>query len=169
MKTKMKKTLFCVVMLLFAAVSNAQSSGDMGVGVNLNYGTGSDYNSFGLGAKYQYFFIDNLCVEANGNYFFKKDYIDMWDINANFQYHFNLGEKFSIYPLAGVGLVGIKVSADLGEGFNLSVSEKKFGVNVGAGVRWMVSSNISLNAEAKYQIVSDWNRTVITIGAAYNF
>lgn len=50
-----------------------------------------------------------------------------------------------------------------------STSETKFGFNAGAGIEYFISENFKINFEAKYQYVKDFDRPVLTIGAAYVF
>lgn len=160
----MKRMVMVVVMALSAAFLFAQEKGDMGAGVNLSYGTKDGFSNFGIGAKYQYNILDNLRIEPSANYFLKKDYVSMWDINANMHYLFSLGESFRLYPLAGVALVGVKV----GEG-EYSASDSKFGFNIGGGAEYLLTEQFALNLEIKYQIVSDFDRPIFSLGAAYKF
>ena len=157
----MKKILMITCMMLMGMAAFAQQ-GSTWVGVNANYGMHSDYKNFGVGAKVQYEFIDNVRAEASGNYFFKKDYCTMWDVNLNLHYLIPVGGA-KIYPLAGLSLLGTKV--DLGQ-FG-SASDSDFGLNLGAGVEFPLSDGIKLNFEGKYQIVKDWNRPVISAGIAF--
>ena len=153
-----------VVMALSTVFLFAQEKGDMGVGVNLSYGTKSGFSNFGIGAKFQYNIIDNLRIEPSATYFLKKDNVSMYDINANVHYLFGISDSFRLYPLAGVCLLG--TSVDWG---GESASASDFGFNLGGGAEYMLTETFSLNFEIKYQIVSDWNRPVFSIGAAYKF
>ena len=151
--------------LALASTSLFAQKGTFSLGYNLNFGLHSDYKNVGLGAKMQYEFVDNFRGEASFNYFFKKDGCTMWDVNLNAHYLIHLGKakKWTIYPLAGVTLLGTKVDFLGG-----TVDNTKFGGNVGAGVEYPVVDGIKVNAEAKYQIVKNWNRPVITIGMTFD-
>lgn len=159
----MKRMAMVVVMALSTAFLFAQEKGDMGAGVNLSYGTKDGFSNFGIGAKFQYNILDNLRIEPSATYFLKKDYVSMWDVNANVHYLFGLGEKFNLYPLAGLAFVGWK----FGDGD--SVSDTKFGFNIGAGGEYLLTEKFALNLEIKYQIVSDLDRPIFSLGAAYKF
>lgn len=50
-----------------------------------------------------------------------------------------------------------------------STSETKFGFNAGAGIEYNLSENFKINFEAKYQYVKNYDRPVLSIGAAYCF
>lgn len=168
----MKKFLLVAIMAVVGlGVSSAQTQkGDLAAGINLNYGIKSDWNNFGLGAKFQWSITDALRLEPSFNYFFKKDWISSWDLNVNLHYVFNLS-KFEVYPLAGISLVGITASTpDLGWGLgSYSASETKFGFNVGAGAQYWVTSKIGVNLDLKYQYVAHWDGFVIGLGGTYKF
>ena len=171
-RTISRKVLFLMLTLFTAFAIQAQEKGDMVAGLNLSYGTKSSYSNFGVGAKFQYSFTDALRIEPSATYFFKKDYVSMWDINVNLHYLFHVADKFAFYPLAGVSLLGAK--ADLGDslkeyGVKASASETKFGANLGAGAQYWLTDNFALAFEIQYQLVSDYDRPVFTLGAAYKF
>lgn len=50
-----------------------------------------------------------------------------------------------------------------------SSSESKIGFNVGAGVEYDLSKNLTIFAEGRYQIVSDFDQAVIAAGLSYKF
>jgi outer membrane protein X len=46
-------------------------------------------------------------------------------------------------------------------------SNSDLGVNVGGGIEFPITDVIKINAEAKYQIVDDWDRPVVSVGIAF--
>lgn len=164
-----KKVMFMLIATFIACSANAQEKGDMAAGVNLSYGTKNGFSNFGIGAKFQYSFTDNFRIEPSATYFLKKDFVSMWDINANVHYLFHVADKFTVYPLAGFAFVGWK--ADIGDitGYEASASETKFGFNLGGGAQYWLSASLGLNLEIKYQIVSNLDRPIFSLGAAYKF
>lgn len=171
----MKKFLLIALMVVMGMSVQAQSvKGDMAAGVNVAYGTKDGFSNFGIGAKFQYNFTDALRIEPSATYFFEKDYTKMWDVNVNIHYLFNVVEKLSLYPLAGVSLVGAKAEIDGFEygGYEIegaSASETKFGANLGAGAQYWLTESFALNFEAKYQLVSDFDRPVFSLGGVFKF
>ena len=157
----MFKTWLILFMMLISTAMFAQQ-GSTYVGAIVNYGLHKNYKNFGIGAKVQYEFIDNFRAEASGNYFFKKDYCTMWDVNLNAHYLIPVADKLTVYPLAGLTLLGYKV-----EVLNVSTSDSDFGFNVGAGIEYPITETIKLNFEAKYQYVKDYDRPVISAGIAF--
>ena len=71
----MKKilTLVCALMLGMGLGQAQVHQGETAAGVNLLYG--SEIESLGIGAKFQYTFINNVRGEVGFNYFFKKDFV----------------------------------------------------------------------------------------------
>lgn len=139
----MKKLMLMAVMMLMSIGAFAQA-GKMAVGTQLGYaGYGDGYNPFGIGAKFQYGLTDAIRGELSYNYWFPKDDLGCWDANLNFHYLVDLADNMKVYPLAGVTLVGFHGDH--------STSDKPIGFNIGAGLQYMVSQDIYLFAEAKYQ------------------
>ncbi|MDL2305962.1 porin family protein [Bacteroides sp. OttesenSCG-928-D19] len=176
----MKKLLLMVVVSLTTMGLFAQKD-SKAVGVNLGYGT--EISNLGLGAKFQYGITDAIRAEASFDYFLKKDFLSMWDLNANVHYLFPVAEKFKVYPLAGLTFTNWKMHGfDLGldygdwgdylddEDFeDDSSSTGKFGINLGAGVEYELTEKLTLSFEAKYQLISDFNQLVFGVGVAYKF
>ena len=170
----MKRLLFVIAIALFVTTANAQDKGDMAVGAQVAFGTGDGFSNIGIGAKFQWNPANRLRLEPSFTYFLKKDLVSMWDISANVHYQFPLGKVVGFYPLAGVGVMGVKVDipeVDLGEygSYGGSASDTKFGVNVGVGADFNLSEKFVVNAEVKYTIVQHWNRLIISAGFAYKF
>lgn len=175
----MKKLLLMTVFALCTLTMHAQTGkGDMAAGLNLSLGTGDSFTNIGIGAKFQWNVINNLRLEPSFNYYFKKDHVSMWDLSANVHYLFGISDKFILYPLAGLGVLGVKASwdnpyGDLLEDWGVepsySSSSTNFAFNIGGGAEYKVTSAISVGLEIKYKIASNWNRALFTLGAAYHF
>lgn len=156
----MKKFLALAIAALIGIASASAQRGQMAVGGNLLYGT--EINSVGLGAKFQYGIIDHLRGEASFNYYFQNKGFRMWDLNANAHYLFDITEKFRAYPLAGLTVVNKSYS-------DVDDSITRFGLNLGGGCEYDVTRNVVLNAEFKYSIVSTIDQAVLSLGAVYKF
>ena len=160
----MKKFLMIAVMML-ASTSMFAEKGDLWAGVSANYALHSDYKNFGVGARLQWEFIDNFRAEPFFNYYFKKDYVSMWEAGLNAQYLINLGQDgFNLYPVVGVGVLGAKLSYS-----SISSSDEKFAANFGLGIEYPFSENFKIFAEGKYRTVKDYNCPVIAAGLAVKF
>ena len=108
--------------------------------------------------------IDRLRLEPSFNFFFKKDFVSMWDFNANVHYQFPVGGKVDLYPLAGLSVLGIKASV-----LGYSASDTEIGLNLGGGVDFDLSERLVLNVEAKYKIGGEWSRFILSAGIGYKF
>ncbi|MBR5029581.1 MAG: porin family protein [Muribaculaceae bacterium] len=156
----MKKFLAFVVVAIMGVSAASAQKGAMAVGGNLLYG--SEINSIGIGAKFQYGILENLRGEASFNYYFQNKGFRMWDLNANAHYLFDIAPKFRAYPLAGLTVVNKSYS-------DVDDSVTRFGLNLGGGCEYDVAPNVVLNAEFKYSIVSTIDQAVFGIGAVYKF
>lgn len=93
------KKLFLTICVVFACFSVSAQKGEHNIGAQVLYGT--DASNFGIGVKYQYNILDNICLEAVGDYYFKSDGFLMFDININGHYLFHFS-KFTLYPFVGI-------------------------------------------------------------------
>ena len=137
----MKKILMIISVMMFSMTSFAQV-GTTSVGVHFDYMIDSPKNP-GIGANVGWEFMDNVRGVAQFDYFFKKDGVSAWNVNVNAEYLFRIADgKFSIYPLAGVNVLGW--SGDIN-------SDSKLGLNIGAGVEVPLASSVSFKAEYVYK------------------
>lgn len=144
----MKKFMMIAAMMLMSIGAFAQQ-GTMAVGANLGYaGYGDGYSPFGIGAKFQYEFIENWRGEFAYNYWFPKDKAGVMDFNLNVQYLFPVAENIKIYPMAGFTL-----GMTHGEAFKeiLDGQEAIPGFNIGIGAEYYLSPELKLNLDVKYQ------------------
>ena len=170
----MKKLLLLVCAAVMSLSASAQA-GDKAVGAQLVFG--SETNSIGVGVKGQYYFTDQIRGEASFDYFLKNKGISMWDINANVHYLFDVANKVKVYPLAGLGYTNWSYTNDvivIEENGNKRTTEFKgsngrLAVNLGGGAEYALTDNVSVNAEAKWQIVNNYNQLVLGVGVAYKF
>jgi len=165
-----KKAAFAIIIAAATIISaSAQQKGDFAFGANAALGSGDQLTNYGIGVKLQYNFTDPLRAEASFTYFLKEKEITMWDASSNLHYLFPVGDKFTVYPLAGLCILNISVDAsDLGYG-DISASESRFGFGLGGGADYKISDKLLLNAEIKYKIVSDMNRLMVSVGFSYIF
>ena len=93
------------------------------------------------------------------NYFFEKNGIDMFDINANAHYLFPMASNVRVYPLAGLTFAR----------WDLGKVTTRLGVNIGGGAEMDITDDLILNFELKYQTVSDLDQAIFNVGVAYIF
>ena len=162
----MKKLLLLVCAAVMSLSASAQA-GDKALGAQLLFG--SKTNNIGLGVKGQYYFTDHIRGEGSFDYFLKNKGISMWDINANVHYLFDVADKFKVYPLAGLGYTNWSYKYEYAGAPVVEGSDGRLAVNLGGGVEYELTKNLNVNAEAKYQIISNYNQLVLGVGVAYKF
>ena len=91
----MKKFILAAAVALFSVVANAQE-GKFAVGAQVLYPT--DVKSLGVGAKASYGFTDAIQGQASFNYFLKKNYTTVWDVNADAHYLLTLATTSRYIP-----------------------------------------------------------------------
>ena len=156
----MKKVFLAMSIALISMSAMAQQSkGDMAAGVKLLYGT--EIENVGLGGRLQYMLTDNLRGEGSFDYFFEKNDLNMWNINANVHYLCPVAESTTIYPVFGLGLCNIYS--------DMVHNSVKLCLNLGAGIQQDVAKDLALDLEAKYQIINHHNQFVASIGCIYKF
>ena len=172
--------MMIAAMMLMTVGAFAQA-GKMGVGANLYYGLATNYKQLGLGAKFQYEFIENFRAEAEGAYFLKKDDCNMYTVNLNFHYLIPVAEDIKVYPIAGLGVLGVKYnySSEVKDAYKALYGEEIsdgtscFAWNLGAGAEYQLSDNLKLDLGVRYQcgkkdgVKNDWE--IINLGIVYQF
>ena len=93
----------------------------------------------------------------------------MWDINANVHYLFNVANKVKVYPLAGIGYTNWSYKYEFPNLPVVEGSDGRLAVNLGGGAEYELTKNLSVNAELKYQIISNYSQLVLGVGVAYKF
>ena len=162
----MKKLLLLVCAAVMSLSASAQA-GDKAVGAQLVFG--SETNSIGFGVKGQYYFTDQIRGEGSFDYFLKNKGISMWDINANVHYLFDVANKVKVYPLAGLGYTNWSYKLEYDNVTLAKGTDGRLAVNLGGGAEYALTDNVSVNAEAKWQIVNNYNQLVLGVGVAYKF
>ncbi|MCR4582957.1 MAG: porin family protein [Prevotella sp.] len=166
-----KLLLIAAVMFGFAANVNAQDTG-FAVGGQVVMGTGSGFTNYGIGVRGQYYFTENFRGEITGDYFFKKDHVTYFDVNAMVHYVFNINDKFSVYPLGGVGLMGASTGDETyssgGSTIHIEGSTStEFIFNLGGGVEYRFADKIRGFVEAKEQF-KDGSRFNLSVGVMFD-
>ena len=172
----MKKLLaiFCAAILGLGTASAQVEKGDFAVGANIVYG--SYIKNIGVGARMQYTPIDHVRGELSMNYFFQKDYVNMWDLNLNAEYLVNLyQQRLYIYPIVGLSFAKATFDADKFlkdhelEGDKAKFNDNAFGLNLGAGVEYKLNEHVGVTFEYRHSIMKDIDQGVVGIGANYKF
>lgn len=162
----MKKLLVLVCAAVMSLSASAQA-GDKALGAQFLFG--SKTNNIGLGVKGQYYFTDQIRGEASFDYFLKNQGVSMWDINANVHYLFDVADKFKVYPVAGLGYTNWSYKYEYAGHTIAEGSDGRIAINLGGGAEYELTKDLSVNAELKYQIISNYNQLLLGVGVAYKF
>lgn len=176
----MKKilTLACVLMMGMGFAQAQVHQGETTVGANLVYG--SEIESLGLGARFQYGVLDQLRAEVGFNYFFEKDHVTWWDVNLNAHYLVGLwNDQLYIYPLAGVNYSMVTAKYDDVKTFDedgtpiiekgYKDEENHIGLNVGGGIEYELNEHWGVNFEYRHTIIRKVDQGVFGLGINYKF
>ena len=114
-------------------------------------------NNAGLGANVGYEFMNNVSGVGQFDYFFKKDGVSAWNVNANVEYLFRIPNSTVIlYPLAGLNVLG----------WTGDTSDSKLGLNIGAGIEVPLNSNLGFKVEYNYKTQYD-GKSTLNIGLIF--
>ena len=165
-----KRVAFVAVAALIVCFSaSAQQQGAVSAGGRLTMGAGDDYANFGVGAMVRYNVAKPLRLEVSGDYFLPNKDISMWDANLNAQWLFPVSERFVLYPLVGVNIMGMTGTAVNKYGFGV---KNGFAPNFGVGADFWLNNKVALNFDAKYRVgfgEFDLDRLCISVGIVFNF
>lgn len=162
----MKKVLFIAICLLTANFAVAQE--DTRIGGYLAYGT--EIESLGIGATAEFPIATNLTIAPSLTYFFPREEngvdFDWFEVNGNVNYYFLDEDGVGVYGIGGLNYSSVKVSGDTGFG-TISVSDGRFGLNLGAGANFKIGGSIIPFAEVRYVII-DQGQLVVQGGVKFN-
>lgn len=163
----MKKLLLLIALAAIFMGTQAQTGSKS---LMLKAGYQTDYKRFGMGLEGRYNVTDNIRIAPDILFFFPKNHTTGLDINVNAHYVLNVQDGFSVYPLAGIGVINNRISSiDLGGGVKTkSFGTTDFGFNLGAGASYDVTSNSYLNFEFKYTF-QDVDCASIMVGYGVRF
>lgn len=152
----MKKLLIAFACVLSAFYANAEK-GDMTIGAHFYDNPKIDGNAVGGGLSFRYSFTDNLRSKISASYLNVSDDSGI-DASLDFQWAFMLGEKFSFYPILGVGFLNCG---------DISSATLLFG----PGAEYHINDHWGIGIEARAQKVfgEDGIGFPITLGATYTF
>lgn len=167
---EMKTFIICVVLIQCLMVQCAMAQ-SYSVGAGLAYG--DDIREPGINFRGYYNLADNrICFGPEFTYFKKRTEnsaseeidISLFEINLNAHYLFEVTHKLGIYPVIGLNYSQEKEDyTDTEE----EVTEKKWGMNVGAGTHYTVNKfTVFLEYD---HLFSDLSQNTFILGAFYTF
>jgi|SRR5690606_9055048 outer membrane protein X len=153
----MKKVLFTA---LLATVVSLGASAQTRIGGMLGFG--SEIETLGIGALGEFMIKDNMGISPQLFFFFPKDDVSWFEVNANFNYYF-MQDQVDLYGLAGLNIATVKVDRGPLEDY----SDTEIGINLGLGLNFHLSNdNIKPFAELKY-VIGDADQLAIFAGVKF--
>lgn len=152
----MKKLLILPVFLFTFVLGTLAQKDVRSLGAEFIYST--QYEQSGIGVRFQYGVNDQLRLAPSFNYLFENDgKSSAWGLNADIHYLIPVSSELTIYPIGGLGFL----SNDYEDGF---------GLNVGGGLDFTITKELSFYAEAKYgALFSARDQEAIYLGVSYKF
>ena len=174
----MKRILCIAATMAICVLPSLAQQGGKSAGAHLAFGFGDDISNVGFGAKFRYGVTDPIRLEGAFTIFTPKALeswgdaratVSMWDFSVNAHYLYTMSEQLTLYPLAGLGMMGVRSKAEVPGWGSTSASASEFGLNIGGGVDYALTEQWALNGELKFRFGGDWGRTIIGLGATYSF
>lgn len=160
----MKKFFAMICVAVLALGANAQVyQGQAAAGLSLLYG--SEIESMGIGAHFQYAVIDQLRGQVEFDAYFKHNHTNWYDVSINAEYLVALKtDMLYLYPIAGMtySMVSYK---ELG----VKDEENHVGLNVGAGLEYEINDHFAASLEYRHTIMRKVDQGVFAIGVNYKF
>ena len=178
----MKKSIYAfnIMLLMFVGLvsnsvvaQNSKGSENFSIGGLLAYGT--EIENLGIGVNAEFAITENLRISPSFIYYLPKDHgiikTNWFELNANANYYFIQDDKFDFFGLGGLNYSNVSVKYNgpkfAGVPGNMSASDGRFGLNLGAGANMHLSNdNITPFAELKYVII-DGGQLVIAAGVRF--
>ena len=157
MTNLLKKAAIIAIATTICVTAFSQEKDDVAIGANVVIGMGHNYTNVGIGPKVQYNLFKYIRAEGSYTYFLKKNDFSMWDLNLNGHLLVPLGGKITIYPLAGIGILG----------FTNSLHNREISLNLGGGIDFPLNDKAFFNVELKHKLSNDWDRTALSAGIVF--
>lgn len=156
----MKKIFAALLIAVFATSmsASAQKKGDLSLGGGIAVGT--LIPTMSIGATVQYNIIDQIRLAGNVDYFIKNRGVNTLDITVDGHYLVPLSDRFTIYPVVGVGISILMT--DFG-------TRVPFVANIGGGVQYKFNDKLRLSFEIKGRLGSGVCQAVIGPNLIYTF
>jgi len=136
MKNLLKGLMAVVVFTTLTFVSSAQT--EIGGGVTLG-----GFGATGIEAKANFGVSDAISISPSFDYFLTSySGVTMFMLSGDAHYNFEINDKFTAYPLAGLNYLNIS-----GSGYSFGGG---IGVNLGGGATYQISDKMKLYGELKY-------------------
>lgn len=156
----MKRILLILIATTISLTTLAEESykGEHTVGILAGYNTRTE--SIIAGAYFQYRFSKYFRIAPDFQYAFSNNGLSAYKINGNIHIPIALGDKTNIFPLTGVSYQSLKAGA---------ASDDYLGLNLGAGVEFMLTKSLKLLFQGKYTFLKENSNSGTSVAIGYLF
>ena len=164
------KKIFLIMLMAITSMMAIAGVDEWSLGGQFVFGT--EGSMPGVGLKFQGKYADHWRTAVSGDYYFKKNGVTCFDLNAEQHYLINLGEKVRVYPLAGIRAAFWHADDINVGGFHVDMkddTEVKMGFNVGGGIDYLIGDHLMLNGEVKYEYLKHGDWVLFCVGVGYRF
>lgn len=144
-------------------------TGQKSLGLQAGYTT---YNRSAVaGIEFTYRFNRRFRLAPNVSYVFRHDHTDALLINLNAQVPISIGQKWEIFPLAGINYSSWNYHfGDIPGGHDdVGTRVSRFGINLGAGIGLAVTHTLGIGLTADYILIKEFHGCNILAKIAYRF
>jgi len=149
---------------------NLGDAAEWTVGIQAVYGTQVKRPGVGIHLKTHY--LDSWRSSVSGNYYFKKDGVNCYDVCLEGNYIFDLSDKVRLYPIAGGRLAFWHTDDVNGKGWPWGGDDKthyQIGFNLGGGIDYLLGNHWVVNGEVKYQYLREADQVQLAVALGYRF
>jgi hypothetical protein len=158
------------ILALAATLPSAamEPAGNMSLGLRTGYVSQNESALAGL--YFQYRFTPHFRLAPSADYVFRRNDRDALLLNLDAQVPFSLGTgRVAVYPLAGLNFSAWSHHLKNDTSDDVTTRVSRFGVNVGAGAEFYVSSTLKLAIEGKFVGVKGYSCGEATVSIGYVF
>lgn len=154
-----------IILTALIALAIPAGKAETSVGVSTGYVTHNESMSIGLGLNYS--FTSHFRLNPQVDYIFKHKQQDGILFNIDMEMPYGIaGSKANVYPLVGFSYTSW--NQHFSE-IDTSQRTNKLGLNLGAGVEYMVKPSLKLFLEGRCNLVKHFSTGLFTVGIAYVF
>ncbi len=163
----MKKYFLTVIVALTTLLGAQAEPGDVTIVPQLSFAT--RHAMVGLGAQAQFDLTNEWRIAPDFFYYIRNNDVTAYGADVNVHYMIPRGEKFVIYPLAGLAYMRYKIQKVDDEGDKYDDKHDRIGANIGVGVQYQIKDEMQLFAEERFQLLKDFNQSVTVLGVRFTF
>ena len=177
--------MIAIIVVTMSFAVNAQNErpafqqGDFAVGGHLAVFPESGFPTFGIGAKVRYNVTDPIRIEGAFTGFVPitesvlivERTVNLWDLSFNVHYLFAVSEIITMYPLAGLSVLGLSQNVSVA-GISANTSDTELFLNLGGGMDIKLNYHLSINLEPRLILGARdniGNSFMISAGVMYRF